>query len=40
MTAWFIAVVMAVKYYSTANDLFMNALTVGLTVFTVINISG
>ncbi len=40
MTAWFISVVMAAKYLNGANDLFLNALAVGFTVFTVIIVSG
>jgi len=40
MTAWFISVVIAVKYLNGANDLFLNALSVGFIVFTVITISG
>ena len=40
MTAWFVTMVISVKYLNGANDLFLNALSVGFIVFTVISISG
>jgi len=40
MTTYFITMVMSIKYLSGANDLFLNALSAGFTVFTVITISG
>jgi glycerol uptake facilitator-like aquaporin len=40
LTSWFVTIVMSVKYLNGANDLFLNALTVGLTVYTVVCIGG
>jgi len=40
LTAYFISVIMAAKYWSGANDLFLNALVIGFTLFTVINVGG
>jgi glycerol uptake facilitator-like aquaporin len=40
LTAWFISVIMSAKYMNGANDLFLNALVIGITLFTCINIGG
>ena len=40
LTAWFISVIMSAKYLNGANDLFLNAVVIGLTLFTCINIGG
>ena len=40
LTAFFVSVILTAKYLNGANDLFLNGLVIGLTLFTVICIGG
>ena len=40
LTAFFVSVILSAKYLNGANDLFLNGLVIGLTLFTVICIGG
>jgi len=40
LTAFFVSVILSAKYLNGASDLFLNALTIGLTLFTCICVGG
>ena len=40
LSTFFVSVILTAKYLNGAKDLFLNGLVIGLTLFTVINISG
>lgn len=40
LTCWFVSVILTAKYLNGAKDLFLNALIIGLTLFTCVTIGG
>ena len=40
LTTFFVSVILSAKYLNGANDLFLNALTIGLTLFTCVAVGG
>jgi len=40
LTAFFVSVILTAKYLNGANDLFLNGLVIGLTLFTMVCIGG
>lgn len=40
LTCFFVSVILSAKYLNGATDLFLNALVIGLTLFTVVTIGG
>ena len=40
LTAFFVSVILTAKYLNGANDLFLNALVIGLTLFTAVTVGG
>ena len=40
LTAFFVSVILAAKYLNGATDLFLNAIVIGFTLFTVITVGG
>lgn len=40
LTCFFVSVILTAKYLNGAQDLFLNALVIGLTLFTVICVGG
>jgi glycerol uptake facilitator-like aquaporin len=40
LTAFFVSVILTAKYLNGANDLFLNGLVIGLTLFTMVCVGG